>query len=285
MKRYAFFPGCAFHASAGYEASVAAVCPKIGVELTEIPDWNCCGATVFMGMEMEKAALLAGRSFALSNSTGSREIVTGCNACYTTLKKFQKKFEKDPALLEKVNHSLKGDGLIIKTGFRVRHLLDVFVNDIPPAVWESGRKSDMMPIRAAGYYGCQLTRPDGDLGHPEQPDILETFIARLGMTQVKHSAKTLCCGASHAVPYQKESGHLIKRIMTGISSKGADLVTVICPLCQFNLDNGQKALSSGEQLPVLFFTQLAGLALGLSPSDLGIDKLLVSAKGVLRRIV
>lgn len=277
---YLFFPGCAYHASAGYKESTEAVCRKIGLDLNEIPDWNCCGATVFMGMDMDEAALLTGRIFALAEKAGHHDIVTGCNACFTTLRKFEKKLKEDQALQQTINHKLSNDGLGIKKISRVRHLLDVFVNDVPSSTWEDGRRHSEDSIRAGGYYGCQLTRPEGELSHPEQPDLLEQFISGLGFTPVDHSAKTMCCGASHAVPYKKQSGKLIERIIKGISLKEVDVVTTICPLCQFNLDNGQSGLPKKERLPVLFFTQLAGISLGIPFSDLGLDKLLIPFKGV-----
>ncbi|MBU0699184.1 MAG: CoB--CoM heterodisulfide reductase iron-sulfur subunit B family protein, partial [Proteobacteria bacterium] len=276
--KYGFFPGCAYHAAAGYSESTAAVCRTLGIELAEIPEWNCCGATTYLGIDDFQALALAGRIFALAQTLELKQIVTVCNACYTTLRKANQMLAGDPEKLARINRLLSPEGIRIEGSLRIRHLLDVLVNDVPKDAWSRNQPAILTGLKVAGYYGCQLTRPPSDLDRPENPEILEKFIETLGFVAIEHSAKTRCCGAAHAVPYAGDCRVLIARIIREVRTKGADLVISICPMCQFNLDAGQQGLGLAP-VPVPFFTQLAGMALGLKPGDLGLKKLLVPLKG------
>ena len=259
--------------------SVDSLNQALGIELVEISEWNCCGATAFFSINKFKAMALAGRIFALAQALGFSEIVTVCNACYTTLRKANQILIDHPEDLALINNRLKEEGLVIQGPLTVRHYLDVLVNDVSKEVWAQNRSEELSNFSVAGYYGCQLTRPWCDLDDPERPVILERFIRRLGFAPVEHSAKTLCCGASHTVAYEKDCRPLISRIIREVHTKGANLVTAVCPLCQFNPDAGQHGLGL-PLVPVPYFTQLAGLALGLKPRDLGLKKLIVPMHGV-----
>lgn len=282
--KYAFYPGCSYNSAAGYRESVNAASRVLDIQLKEIPDWNCCGATVYPGVDEAGTLLLGARVFALANRAGYREIVTGCNACYTTLRKVAEKIGNNKEYLKDVNTALSHEGLEYHEKSKIRHILEVFVNDVPDELWNEkikqggkNKKLDFRKINVAPYYGCQLTRPWNDL---DPMDMLEKLIDKVGFTPVDHSAKTMCCGASLAVPYAKESKPLIKRIIDGVLYKKADLVTTICPLCQFNLDNGQAGMDTA--IPITYFSQIAGLALGIGPAELGLGKLLIRVnKGIL----
>jgi heterodisulfide reductase subunit B len=272
-----FYPGCSFATSAGYKESTEAVCRKLGIELNEIPDWNCCGATVMFGENKLRALALAARHFALVQAMGFEDLVTGCNACYATLRKAARLLTEDQDLFRKTREILQNLGLELDRIPQVRHLLEVLVEVMPDS------SSDKYKTLAVGaYYGCQLTRPNQDLDKGEHPEILEHFLDRIGFAVKEHSASTQCCGASHAVIYKNECQGLSHRIIREIGNKGAQVIATICPLCQFNLDQAQTQ-GNGPGLPVTYFTQLAGLALGLAPSELGLNKLLVSADKVLTR--
>ncbi len=280
--KYCFFPGCSYKSSAGYRQSTEVVADKLGIELIEIPDWNCCGATVMYGESRFKATALVARNFALAQSNGFSEIVTGCNACYTTLRKAANLLQQKNSYIDRINSLLKDDGLNLSTNIRIRHLVEVFVDDVPPEVWQKNTADIANNYNIGVFYGCQLTRPWGDIDSTENPHILENFFRSLGCNVVEHSAKTLCCGASLAVPYAEDCEILTKRIVHEIAKKGSDIITTICPLCQFNLDNGQKAIQE-PHMPVTFFTQITGLAMGISPSALGLNKLLISPKKVVNQ--
>jgi heterodisulfide reductase subunit B len=278
--KYSFFPGCAYHSSAGYKESVDAVCSLLDINLVEISDWNCCGATIFMGTDSIKGYTLCGRIIAIAQLSGSKEIITGCNACYTTLRKAVEIFSKDKKILNIVNKNLSEQNLEIKGNIKIRHLLEIFINDIDENIIKSKTTDRYTDTIVAGYYGCQFTRPWGDIDDVENPGMLEKFIKIFKFTPVEHSAKTLCCGASLAVSYADDSSKLISKIIRGIKAKKGELIITICPLCQFNMDSGQKRDPNSQKLPVLFFTQLAGIALGLSEKDLGLNKLLTPIKNL-----
>lgn len=282
--RYGFYPGCSYKTEAVFRASVEAVNRAIGLELATIEDWNCCGATSVFSMDQTEAILLIGRIFALADRQHLDNIVTTCNACYTSLKKGYKTLKADGGLIAKINDRLAAENLKITNLPPVRHLLDVLYNDIDESVWRQNPPKNLNKIKVAAYYGCQLTRPWADIDDPEQPAIMERFLERLGYETVDHSAKTLCCGASHFITYEQDCLKLTERIISEMKRKGAKLASTICPLCQINLDAAQKNFR-GVPMPIPYFTQLAGLALGIDPKDLGFDKLLVSMDYELKQLL
>lgn len=272
-----FYPGCSFDSSAGYRESTEAVCRKLSVELDTIPDWNCCGATVMFGENRLRATALAARHFALAQEMGYDDIVTGCNACYATLRKAAALLSEDRELFIGTKTVLGKIGVTLDKIPRPRHLLEVLAEAMPECTADT-----YASLSVGAYYGCQLTRPHQDLDSGTYPGILEKFLSRIGFGVTDHSAGTQCCGASHAVIYTGECRHLATRIIDEISGKGARIIATICPLCQFNLDKAQTK-DHGPMVPVAYFTQLAGLSLGIPPAELGMNKLLVSAEKVLNR--
>jgi heterodisulfide reductase subunit B2 len=270
-----FYPGCSYASSAGYKESTEAVCKKLGIERVEIQDWNCCGATVMYGDNKLRATALAARHFALVQAMAFDSLVTGCNACYATLRKAAQLLAKDQELFDKTREVLQALGLTLDKIPKIRHLIEVLDETMPDAQTDKYRD-----LTVGAYYGCQLTRPHQDLDTGTHPMILDRLLERIGFAVTDHSAKTQCCGASHGVVYTRECSGLSRRITGEMAAKGARAVTTICPLCQFNLDQSQ---AGSDALPVTYFTQLAGLALGISPANLGMNKLLVSAEKVISR--
>ena len=274
---YGFYPGCAYKTEAVYRDSVEAVNRMIGLSMPQIDDWNCCGATSIFSLDQTDALTLTGRIFALAEKQGMATIVTTCNACYTTLRKGHKLLKADPGLVDRINNRLSAEKLKITTPPPVRHLLEVYYQDVDEAVWTQKRSGTFKPMKIAPYYGCQFSRPWGDTDDPEHPQMMDRFLARLGYMVVDHSAKTLCCGASHFITYEKDCLKLNDRILAEIRRKDAQAISAMCPLCQINLDAAQEKLK-GAPIPVPYFTQLAGLSLGLSPQSLGMNKLIVPMK-------
>lgn len=276
---YLFFPGCSYATSAGYRESTEAVCRAVDVELKEIPGWNCCGASAVFSLDRAEGAFLVARLAALARREGSLEIVTGCNGCLSALKKGRKLLSSDHDLLGQLKERLKKENLELDQGdieqLKARHLLEIFVQDVPVQSWKN--ESANRQYRVAPYYGCLFSRPEGYVDDPEHPVLLDKFIRLLGMEVVEHSLGTACCGASHGLPHKVSAKRLVERIIRGIQFKKADMAAAICPLCQFNLDSVQADLDL-PPLPVLYFTQVAGLGLGLPLSGLGLNKLLVPFK-------
>ena len=275
--RYGFYPGCSYQSSDGYRQSVKAVNEVLGIELVELEGWNCCGATSFFSFDKKNALLLAGRIFAMANSQGFKEIVTVCNACYAALRKAEHEFQSHPDQLDMVTRLLEQEGLNLQERAPIRHYLEILCNDLPVETWSKNGRKDISKIKVASYYGCQLVRPWKDVDDPERPVMLDLFLKRLGFSVVDHSAKTLCCGASHIFPYTKACGSLISRIVQEVLQQGGEMICTICPMCQFNLDSTQKKLVSSP-LPVPYFSQLVGIRLGIEPEHLGLDKLFIPVK-------
>ena len=280
---YGFFPGCAYPTAAGYRESVDAVNRQLGIELVELADWNCCGATSVFSLNQDDALTLTGRLFALAEAQGHEQILTVCNACYTTLRKAGRMLAESPPDLARVNEGLSQEGLRLSRLLPVRHYLEILYEDVPAAAWSAARPAYIGRVKVAAYYGCQLTRPWADLDHAERPALLDRFFSRLGFQPVDHSARTICCGASHALPYEMECRPMIRRIVEEARRRGAHFISTLCPLCQFNLDSLQQP-ADGRPIPVPYFSQLAGLALGISPQKLGFGKLLISAESVIAKV-
>jgi len=274
----AFYPGCAFHGAAGLRESFEAVNAALELEFLELTDWNCCGATVAFSVDQGDALLMAGRNLALASAAGAEGLVTVCNACYTTLRKAAKML-REPDALDRVNDILAAEGLKVDPSLPVRQHLEVLVQDVDELTWR--REANGAPaLKVAAYYGCQFSRPWGgsdaaDPDHPERPRMLDALIERLQLEGVEHGARTMCCGASHSVPHARACEPLVERIARGMRAAGADVGVTICPMCQMNVDAGQRTPPE-ERLPMLYATQLVGLALGLDPGVLGLDKLLTS---------
>lgn len=278
-KRYAFYPGCSYKTAAGYKESLEFVVRRLGIELVELKDWNCCGATVTFSINEMEALAMAARVMALAESEGFDQLVTPCNACYSTLRKAQKLIEEEN-LAEQINSALQGQNCTYHGKVRVRHVMEVLANDLSEDELASAVSLPFHELPIAPYYGCQLTRPWGDLDHPDNPTIMDGLLRASGCQVVEFTAKTYCCGAAQMVANKEACLPLVKAIITDAKRKGAQAIATICPLCQFNLDSVQEGI--GENMPAVFFTQLMGLAMGGSPRDVGIGKVLTPADAVLQ---
>jgi heterodisulfide reductase subunit B len=276
--KYGFFPGCTYSSSAGYKESTEAVSKILGTELIEIVDWNCCGATSYWSTQDITAYVLPARIMALAEKQNLKQIVNVCNACYSTLRKAKEKLSKDNKLLETVNIALAEEGLKYSQQVVIRHYLEVIVNDLEPDDIKKHVTVDIKDIMVAPYYGCQLNRPWGDLDNPHYPTMLDRLCSILGAGVLSdYSAKTSCCGAACIMPYNKDCLPLNQRIVSDAVNKGAQVISTICPLCQLNVDASQLKLKLSK-IPVLYFTQLMGLAFGFSEKQLGMQKLIVPFK-------
>lgn len=275
MTDFGFFPGCAYKSAAGYRQSVEALNACLGIGWKELADWNCCGATAAFSLDEDDGLALCARLFALAQNQGVAPIVTVCNACYTTLRKAKKRLEKDPQALATATHTLAAQGLELAGPLPdVRHYLDLLATDYTDVLQNRISMDAFRWGPVAVYYGCQYSRPWLTGAYAQRPRVLENLFAKIKVPYVEHSAGTQCCGASHAVPYADACGAMIRRIVREIRSKGGATITTICPLCQFNLDAGQTE-GLAAPIPVTYFTQIIGLALGILPKSLGLNKLLI----------
>ncbi len=274
--KYAYFPGCSQEASAEeYNRSLKAVARRLeAMELVEIPDWNCCGATPAATVNSLLPHALAARNLAIAEGMGM-EVVAPCAACYKNLNKASHSLNDDPALKAEVNSTL--DGHQVDHAPKVRHPVDVIVNDV--GVDNVPVVKPLQGLRVASYYGCLITRPEGGFDDPERPQSMDRLMEALGAEAVDWPYKTKCCGGAIYMASEDISFALSADILAHAKAAGANAVAVGCPFCQLLLDLYQDKLEAIKRttfdLPILFFSQLMGLAMDLDRAELGLEKLVV----------
>lgn len=263
--------------------STLAVAKALRIELEEIPDWTCCGSTPAHATNALLAASLPARNLAIAESMGL-DVVTCCAACYSRLAAANLAISEDATLRADVADAI---GMDYSGGVRVRHFLQVLDEEIGVAEIRDSVVTDLGGLKVACYYGCLLTRPKelSILPNPEDPQLMEEMLSAVGAEPIEWPYKTECCGASFSITRTETVKRLSGEILRMAKASGAECVAVACPLCQTNLDLRQSDIESatGEKigLPVFFFTQLLGRALGIPDSELGIGKLMVDPYRVL----
>lgn len=293
-QKYMMYPGCSLQRSAApYLESTIAIQGKLAMEFEEIADWNCCGATEYHSVTRLPAHALVGRNLAIAQgqANGSKTVVAPCSACYLNLAKTDNVMKTDAGFGKKVNDSLAAGGLHYDAGsLNIRHLLDVVFNDVGIDRIKELVVNPLKGLRVAAYYGCMIVRPDYDnrFGNPEYPNELEELISALGAEVIDFPLKTHCC-SGHMTQISSDIAYeLIRRLIDGATQYDADLMVTLCPMCQLNLDAFQPNMNShfntDYQMPVLYFTQLMGLAFGIDAKDLGIGKEFVDPSIALAKI-
>lgn len=294
MKDYIFYPGCSMESSAkAYYHSVMAVCEALEVHLKEIDDWNCCGATEYLSLDRMPAYALIARNLALAEkqANGSKTVVAPCSACYLNLAKADHYMHEDPAFGAKINEALAAGGLHYDPGtLAVRHLLDIVLNDIGLEAIRAKVVKPLTGLRVAPYVGCMLPRPDYNKRYSdtEHPTELDDLLAALGAEVIDFPLKTACCGGHMTQIGPDTAFELIRRIVAGADQYKADVMVALCPMCQMNLDAFQGQMNgyfkTDYNIPILFFTQLMGIAFGIAPEKLGFGAEFVSARAAMSRI-
>ena len=286
VTKLAYYPGCPSDATAiDQDMSTKAVFEKLGVELVEVEDWNCCGAAEVEDPELVYA--LNARNLAIAEKEGL-DIVTPCSICYYNLERSNIALKADDELRAKVkgiDSSLDYNGKI-----KAKHVLDVFVNDIGLEEL-SNRMSKKLNLKVAPYYGCYLGRPpETAFDDPDDPDLMDKLIELMGGEIVPFSQmKSLCCGGPLMMTRSDIAFEMARKILDTAKSAGADCIALACPLCGMMLDGKQadieKALHVKIDMPVVYITQLLGLALGLDAKELGLNKNAVDTKELLGKVV
>jgi heterodisulfide reductase subunit B len=277
--KYSYYPGCAQHGTAvDYRISVEAVFGRLGIELEEVKNWNCCGA-----LHVPDRTVKTGLSARTLASARGLDMATPCNLCYSNLMRARAALE-DGALRTMVNEALteKYDG-----NAKPKHLLEVIVKDLGlQKLTEQVKKP--LKIKVVPYYGCLLTRPENDFDSPENPRSLDDLILSLGAEPVKYYYKTKCCGGPILLTDEELALGLAKELLVMAKETGADCMVVTCPMCHLQLDAKQKAVESKFNikidLPVIYFTQLMGLAMGFDPKELGLFQHLVPTDKLIAKI-
>jgi heterodisulfide reductase subunit B2 len=294
MTHYIYYPGCSMESSAkSYDESLRAIAGPLDLDLEEIDDWNCCGATEYVGISLTPAYALISRNLALAakQANGTRTIVAPCSACYLNLAKADHYMRERPSLEEKVNTALAAGGLHYEPGsLTIRHLLDVIVNDVGLDAVASKVVNPLKGLRVAPYLGCMVPRPDYEKrwSDYEQPNELDRLLKVLGAEVIDFPQKTHCCGGHMTQISPETAFELIRRLLHSADQYKADLMVTLCPMCQMNLDAYQaeanRYFSTNYHMPIVFFTQLIGLAFGYDPKTLGFGRELVDTRKALSRI-
>ena len=290
MKNYTYFPGCSCCSEGGaraYSRSIEAVSKVLNSKLQELDDWNCCGSTPSSSVDELGAFCIAARDLALAEKKGF-DMVTPCSACYVIFNRTNEYLKKYPRLKAKVDAALAAGGMEYRGTVRARHILEVMVNDFGYDELRSKVKRSLNGLKVASYYGCQVVRPNLSFDHPESPQSLDRLIASLGGEPVPFPMKTRCCGGSLIITEETLALGLIRPILESASRNGAECIVAVCPLCQTNLDAYQSRVNqhfkTNFNIPVLFFTQLMGVAFGLSNDELGLKTNIVPVEKVLASI-
>ena len=287
--KYTYYPGCSVLATAKhYQESIDAVAGVLGIELEELDDWNCCGATANMSEKELMSFAISARNLALAEKF-HRDLVTPCSACFTVLNKTNQYFAEYPDLRKKLGQTLEAAGLSYSGNIRVRHILDIVVNDVGNEKLASLVKRRLEGLKVAPYYGCQIVRPGTDFDDPDDPQCMDRLIEALGATAVEYSMKAKCCGASLMGTQENLALRLCKNLLLEAERNEADCVITLCPLCQMNLDVYQRKVNrhfgTKFNIPVLYFTQLIGLALGIPSGKLGFRRLAIKSTEPLRKFM
>lgn len=284
--KYAYYPGCSLEVnSAAYDVSVRAVTDHLRVELSEIDDWNCCGATEYFSQDKLTATAVIARNLALVEK-GLPQLIAPCAACFLNLKKTDKLMADDAHMNQAVNTCLAAGGLSYKPGtVTVRHLLDVLHDDVGEAAIRDKMVRPLKGLKIAPYYGCQWVRPFPDVDCTEQPVKMDNLFRWLGADVVNYPLKAHCCGGHMTQLSEPQAFELIRRILDAAVVANADLILCMCPMCQLNLDAYQSRVNSffgaNFKMPIIFFSQLIGVAFGIPLEQLGFGKEIVAARPVI----
>lgn len=281
MKTYAYFPGCSLEKMANsYHVSALETTRALGVELKELEDWNCCGATAYFHVDELLAFTLCARNIAMAEKE-KLDLVAPCSGCYKNMYFTREHLTHDADLAEHINEALAEDNLRFNGTSSIRHLIEVFVRDIGLETIKAKVTHPLKGLRVAAYYGCQILRPRKHAKEDvERPRFFEDLVAACGATPVDYLLRLSCCSGALIITNRQAALSLVRNLLDcAVRSRAAVIVTA-CPLCQVNLECYQKQVNrefgTNLNVPVMYFTQLLGLALGIPPKRLGIGSELVA---------
>ncbi|MDD5094135.1 MAG: CoB--CoM heterodisulfide reductase iron-sulfur subunit B family protein [Dehalococcoidia bacterium] len=285
-REYIYYQGCAQEGTAQeYDASLKLVMAKLGCSLKEAEDWSCCGSTPAHTVDEVLAAALAARNLAIVEKMGADTVTTPCPACLTALKTAHLHMGRSQKFREAANALLDHPYNCTVTA---KSNLQVIYEDIGLEEIARPVTHKLPALKVAPYYGCILNRPPGvaQFDDPENPVAMDKIMSAIGVEVVDFAFKTECCGAAFGVAKRQMVNELIYKVMTMALDAGANCIIVACPLCQQNLDLRQsqvnRTMQSDFNVPILYFTQVMGLAYGMDPKALGFGKLVVSTDDIIK---
>jgi len=287
--KISYYPGCTLKANAkNFEDSTLCSLAKLGIEVAELPRWNCCGTVYSLATDDLIHHVAPVRNLIFSKEAKADALLTLCAMCYNTLKRANERVKKNAEDRDNINRFMDAEGLAYEGDVKVLHLLELLRDVI---TFENVAKKAVRPLtglKVASYYGCLLVRPkEIGLDNVENPQVLENLMTALGAQSLDFPYKTECCGAYQTVDNPGIVAERTYKILSSARGRGADVVAVSCPLCAFNLDNRQRETSDlypdFKKMPILYFSQLLGIALGCPEEALRFDLHDVDPKPVLKR--
>jgi heterodisulfide reductase subunit B len=288
--KFLLFLGCAIpYRVAGYEISTRRVLEKLGVELVEMPEYNCCGLPLDP-VNHEMMLTLAARNLCLAEQTGLN-VVAMCPGCAGTLRKVNKKLKSDKGLRERINSYLRETGLEFKGTVEAKHLLQLLAEDVGYDKIKDAVTKPLTSLHVTEHGGCHVTRPSDDVGfdNPEDPEVLRKLIEATGAKYVEYRDKTCCCGAPIAGVNDRIPLQLTREKLVNVKYAGAQALITVCPFCHMMFDTNQprieRMFNETFRIPVLHYPQLLGLALGCSPEELALKELRVDPAQLVTQIV
>jgi heterodisulfide reductase subunit B2 len=278
-KEYVYFPGCSAKGTGkAYEESLLSVFKALGLAMKELDDWSCCGATLYMSVDEKISFALSCRNMALASKVGSKMVVP-CSACYLVFKKTMDYVEKYGAIKTKIQGALHEVGLTYEGGVELKHPLEIILDEYGVKKLGSVVKNPLKNLRIAPYYGCQIVRPYTDFDDPVYPTKMDNVLEALGASVIDYPLKTRCCGGSLMGTIEEIGLRLNYILLKEAVDRGANCIAVLCPLCQFNLECYQEEINNryhtNFSIPILYFTQVMGMAMGLGKEKLGLQRAMV----------
>ena len=275
MIRLGYFPGCSLESSGiEFDLSLRKVAPLLGVELVELPDWNCCGASAAHSINHSLSLALSARSLAIAEEEKLLELMAPCSACYSNLAKANRELVDSTAARQRINQIIEMD---YQGKVKVVSILEL-LSSVGAGKVASVVKNNLAGRKVACYYGCLMLRPPKVTGCPdfEQPQGMEEIVRALGGEPVNWGFKTECCGAGFSMSKTEVVLKLCHDILSNARANGAELIALACPMCMSNLDMRQNAIlkkyGEKEPLPIVYITELMGMSLGFSPKVLGLNR-------------
>lgn len=276
--KFAFFPGCVLKGAAGEAyTSMQKVCEKLDIELEEIPNWTCCGASHAQGVNDFAALVVNARNISIAENMGL-PIMTVCNTCTLQLRNAKKLLDSDQALKDKVNGILKDSGhpYEYKGTSEITHFL--WVLDKNPEILNGKVTKPLTGVKVAAYYGCHILRPNDVMNYEDgkNPHSFEKLVKALGADPVPFDESRLCCGFHALYPAEDDVMRAVGKIITSADKAQAQMIVTPCPLCQMQFDmygdEGVSTVGTASELPILHLQQLVGLALGFTKEEMGFDR-------------
>lgn len=287
--KYAYYPGCSLHSTGSeYDISFKAVCDKLGIELEEVEGWICCGTSPAHSSSKLLSIALPAKNLALVEKAGHTEVVVPCAACFSRFKFATYEVDKHQELKKEVTEVIDSD---FPENIKTTHPLELFLNKIEEKAFTKHISKSLSTLKIVCYYGCLLTRPPKvtTFDECEYPMSMDKILNLVGIETLDWSYKTDCCGGSFALTETDAVVKLTHDILEDAKAVGANVIAVACPLCHANLDTRQAEIeekyNTQYQIPILYFTQLMGLAFGIEPEDLGLNKHLVSTEGLILNVI